>query len=306
MGEPIKSLQQIAGGDNPKLHLTDTDLVFVTTTPSYAQETEVQKTKDMIYRTGAEVKFISDDLNPSGHANQNDEQLMLNFMKPQYFIPIQGEYRLLDRHAELAEEVGIPADHIFIANKGDVLTYKNGEFHVGDHIDVGNTMIDGTGIGDIGNIVLRDRRVLSEDGIFVVVATIDRKKKKIVARPQITSRGFVFVKTNRQLMKQSADLVEKVVQENLDQKEFDWSHLKQDVREKLNRFLFDQTKRHPVILPVIMEINQHAKRKNKSKGEANKKGNNQNNNQKEKQPNHHRGGRGRGRKHEKQNAKAKK
>lgn len=305
MGEPIKSLQQIAGGDNPKLHLTDTDLVFVTTTPSYAQETEVQKTKDMIYRTGAEVKFISDDLNPSGHANQNDEQLMLNFMKPQYFIPIQGEYRLLDRHAELAEEVGIPADHIFIANKGDVLTYKNGEFHVGDHIDVGNTMIDGTGIGDIGNIVLRDRRVLSEDGIFVVVATIDRKKKKIVARPQITSRGFVFVKTNRQLMKQSADLVEKVVQDNLDQKEFDWSHLKQDVREKLNRFLFDQTKRHPVILPVIMEINQHAKRKNKSKGEA-KKDNNQNNNQKEKQQGHHRGGRGRGRKREKQNAKAKK
>lgn len=260
MGEPIKSLQQIANGDNPNLQLTGIDLVFVTTTPSYAQETEVQKTKDMIYRTGAEVKFISDDLNPSGHANQNDEQLMLNFMKPKFFIPIQGEYRLLDRHAELAEEVGIPKENIFIVNKGDVLTYKNGKFHVGEHIDVSNTMIDGTGVGDIGNIVLRDRRVLSEDGIFVVVATIDRKKKKIVARPQITSRGFVFVKTNRQLMQQSADLVEKIVQENLDQKEFDWSHLKQDVRDKLNRFLFDQTKRHPVILPVIMEINQHAKR----------------------------------------------
>ncbi|MBV0921166.1 ribonuclease J [Limosilactobacillus reuteri] len=260
MGEPIKSLQQIANGDNPNLQLTSTDLVFVTTTPSYAQETEVQKTKDMIYRTGAEVKFISDDLNPSGHANQNDEQLMLNFMKPKFFIPIQGEYRLLDRHAELAEEVGIPKENIFLVNKGDVLTYKNGKFHVGEHIDVSNTMIDGTGVGDIGNIVLRDRRVLSEDGIFVVVVTIDRKKKKIVARPQITSRGFVFVKTNRQLMQQSADLVEKIVQENLDQKEFDWSHLKQDVRDKLNRFLFDQTKRHPVILPVIMEINQHQKK----------------------------------------------
>lgn len=260
MGEPIKSLQQIANGDNPNLQLTSTDLVFVTTTPSYAQETEVQKTKDMIYRTGAEVKFISDDLNPSGHANQNDEQLMLNFMKPKFFIPIQGEYRLLDRHAELAEEVGVPKENIFLVNKGDVLTYKNGKFHVGEHIDVSNTMIDGTGVGDIGNIVLRDRRILSEDGIFVVVATIDRKKKKIVARPQITSRGFVFVKTNRQLMQQSADLVEKIVQENLDQKEFDWSHLKQDVRDKLNRFLFDQTKRHPVILPVIMEINQHQKK----------------------------------------------
>ncbi len=300
MGEPIKSLQQIANGDNPKIKLTDDDLVFVTTTPSYAQETEVQKTKDMIYRTGAEVKFISDDLNPSGHANQNDQQLMLNFMKPKYFIPIQGEYRLLDRHAELAEEVGIAPDHIFITNKGDVLTYENGEFHVGEHLDVSNTMIDGTGIGDIGNIVLRDRRVLSEDGIFVVVATIDRKKKKIVARPQITSRGFVFVKTNRQLMKQSADLVEKVVQDNLDQKEFDWGHLKQDVREKLNRFLFDQTKRHPVILPVIMEINQHAKKKSKGNNNGEKKSEKANH----KKEQHH--GRGRGRKHQTEKSKQKK
>lgn len=297
MGEPIKSLQQIANGDNPKIKLSDQDLVFVTTTPSYAQETEVQKTKDIIYRTGAEVKFISDDLNPSGHANQNDQQLMLNFMKPQYFIPIQGEYRLLDRHAELAEEVGIAPDRIFLTNKGDVLTYDQGELHVGEHLDVGNTMIDGTGIGDIGNIVLRDRRVLSEDGIFVVVATIDRKKKKIVARPQITSRGFVFVKTNHQLTKQSADLVEKVVQDNLDQKEFDWGHLKQDVREKLNRFLFDQTKRHPVILPVIMEINQHAKKKTKNKGEAKKDSGSH------KKEAHHGHGRGRGRKRQAEKSK---
>lgn len=297
MGEPIKSLQQIANGDNPKIKLSDQDLVFVTTTPSYAQETEVQKTKDIIYRTGAEVKFISDDLNPSGHANQNDQQLMLNFMKPQYFIPIQGEYRLLDRHAELAEEVGIAPDRIFLTNKGDVLTYDQGELHVGEHLDVGNTMIDGTGIGDIGNIVLCDRRVLSEDGIFVVVATIDRKKKKIVARPQITSRGFVFVKTNHQLMKQSADLVEKVVQDNLDQKEFDWGHLKQDVREKLNRFLFDQTKRHPVILPVIMEINQHAKKKTKNKGEAKKDSGSH------KKEAHHGHGRGRGRKRQAEKSK---
>ncbi|MDO4855857.1 MAG: ribonuclease J [Limosilactobacillus gorillae] len=265
MGEPTKSLQQIANGDDPDIQLTSTDLVFVTTTPSYAIETMVQKTKDMLYRAGAEVKFIADDLNPSGQASQNDEQLMLNFMKPKFFVPIQGEYRLLDRHAELAEEVGIPAENIFITTKGDVLSYENGKFRLGDRVEVGNTMIDGTGVGDIGNIVLRDRRVLSEDGIFVVVATIDRKKKKIVARPQITSRGFVFVKTNRELMNQAADLVEKVVQEDLDQKEFDWGHLKQNVRDKLNRFLFNQTKRHPVILPVIMEINQHPKRKNHSK-----------------------------------------
>ena len=268
MGAPIKALQEIANGDDPAITLGEGDLVFVATTPSYAMEAVVQKVTDMLYRTGAEVKFISQDLNPSGHGNQNDEQLMLNFMHPTYFMPVQGEYRLLDQHAILAEEVGIPRENIFLTGKGDVLTYKDGGFHLGDRLEVGNTMIDGIGVGDIGNIVLRDRRVLSEDGIFVVVATIDRKKKKIVTRPQITSRGFVFVKTNRQLMKQSADLVEEVIQEDLDQKEFDWSHLKQNVRDKLNRFLFNQTKRHPVILPVIMEINQHPKRKNKSKKAA--------------------------------------
>lgn len=265
MGEPLKALNSIANGDDPDIQLSENDLVFVTTTPSYAMETMEQKVTDALYRAGAEVKFIAQDLNPSGHANQNDEQLMLNFMKPKYLMPIQGEYRLLDQHAILAEEVGIPKENVFLMNKGDILTLKDGEFYLGDHVEVGNTMIDGIGVGDIGNIVLRDRRILSEDGIFVVVATIDRKNKKIVTRPQITSRGFVFVKTNRQLMKQSADLVEKVIQEDLDQKEFDWSHLKQNVREKLNRFLFNQTKRHPVILPVIMEINQHPKHKNRSK-----------------------------------------
>lgn len=290
MGEPLKALNAIANGDDSEIKLGEHDLVFVTTTPSYAMETMEQKVTDALYRAGADVKFIAQDLNPSGHANQNDEQLMLNFMKPKYLMPIQGEYRLLDQHAILAEEVGIPRENVFIMSKGDVLTLKDGEFYLGDHVEVGNTMIDGIGVGDIGNIVLRDRRILSEDGIFVVVATIDRKNKKIVTRPQITSRGFVFVKTNRQLMKQSADLVEKVIQEDLDQKEFDWSHLKQNVREKLNRFLFNQTKRHPVILPVIMEINQHLKHKNRSKKkEEAAKTSDQNKKQ--------RSGRGRGKKH---------
>lgn len=265
MGEPIKSLQKMANGDDKDVKLGPNDLVFITTTPSNAMETTVQKTRDMIYRAGAEVKSISDDLQPSGHASQNDLQLMLNFMKPKYFIPIQGEYRLLSQHAKLAEEVGIDPENIFITSKGDVLDFNGKEMHLGDSVEVGDTMIDGIGVGDIGNIVLRDRRVLAEDGIFVVVVTIDRRKKKIVAQPKITSRGFVFVKTNRELMNQSAKLVEETVQDNLDNKEFDWGYLKQDVRDKLNRFLFEQTKRHPVILPVIMEVNQHARKINKKK-----------------------------------------
>ena len=257
MGEPIKALQKMASDPGKGIHIDPGDLVFITTTPSHAMETTVAKTKNMIYRAGGEVKAISDDLNASGHASKNDLQLMINLLKPNYLIPIQGEYRLLNTHAQLAREVGMADDHIFLTQKGDVLEYKNGEMHLGQGIEVGDTMIDGIGVGDIGNIVLRDRKILSDDGIFIAVVTIDRKKKLIIGQPKVTSRGFVYVNGEHDLLKESASIVTEVVQNNLDNKEFDWGHLKQYIREKISRYLFDQTKRHPVILPVIMEVNQH-------------------------------------------------
>lgn len=263
MGEPIKALQRMSNKQEGQVNIEKGDLVFITTTPSHSMETVVAKTRDMIYRAGADVKAIADEMNSSGHATKRDLQLMMNLMKPQYFIPIQGEYRLLDAHAKFAEEVGIPADHIFITAKGDQLLYDGDTLHLAGSIEIGDTMIDGIGVGDIGNIVLRDRKILSEDGIFVAVVTIDRKKKKIIATPKITSRGFVYVKTSKDLMQESAELVKQTVQSNLDNKEFDWGHLKQAVREKLNHYLWDQTKRHPVILPVIMEVNQHHRRHGK-------------------------------------------
>lgn len=261
-GEPLKSLQKMALKRHRSVSLHEGDLVFITTTPSHAMETNVAKTRDMIYRSGADVKSISDELNSSGHASKNDLQLMMNLLKPRYVLPVQGEYRLLAANAHAATEVGIPAENIFLLAKGDVAEYTRGKMLVASSVEVGNTMIDGIGVGDIGNIVLRDRKILSEDGIFIAVVTIDRKKKKIVDRPKITSRGFVYVKTSRDLIAESADIITKTVQSNLDNKEFDWGHLKQDVREQLNHFLYEQTKRHPVILPVIMEINQyHGKNK---------------------------------------------
>ncbi|WP_340641337.1 ribonuclease J [Lactiplantibacillus plantarum] len=265
MGEPIKALQRMANKQESKVNIEKGDLVFITTTPSHSMETVVAKTRDMIYRADADVKAIADEMNSSGHAAKRDLQMMINMMKPQYFIPIQGEYRLLDAHADFAREVGIPDDHVLIAAKGDQLRYDGDTMHLAGSIEVGDTMIDGIGVGDIGNIVLRDRKILSEDGIFVAVVTIDRKKKKIIATPKITSRGFVYVKTSKDLMQESAELVKTTVQENLDNKEFDWGHLKQAVREKLNHYLWDQTKRHPVILPVIMEVNQHHRRTKKAK-----------------------------------------
>ncbi|MBT9673034.1 RNase J family beta-CASP ribonuclease [Secundilactobacillus kimchicus] len=272
MGEPIKALQRMANKQEKGPSIEPGDLVFITTTPSHAMETTVAKTRDMIYRAGAEVKAISDELNSSGHASKTDLQLMLNLLHPTYLIPVQGEYRLLEAHREAALEVGMDDDHIFLTAKGDQLVYDGHDMVLSGSIEVGNTMIDGIGVGDIGNIVLRDRKVLSEDGIFVAVVTIDHKKKQIISEPKITSRGFVYVKANKDLMRESADIVTKTVQDNLDNKEFDWTHLKQDVREKLNRYLFEQTRRHPVILPVIMEVDPRRKKpkgkKKKSQSEA--------------------------------------
>lgn len=263
LGEPIKALQKMASRRRGKLRIEQGDLVLIATNPSHAMETTFAKTKDMLYRAGAEVKSISDRANANGHASRNDLQLMLNLIKPQILIPIQGEYRLLAAHQELAEQVGMKPEQIFIVNKGDVLEYQDGEMFHGKGIEVGNTMIDGIGVGDIGNIVLRDRKILSEDGVFVAVVTIDRKKKIIIKEPKITSKGFVYVKASGDLIEESSKLVKKTVQANLDNKEFDWGHLKQDVRDKLGKYLYDQTKRRPVILPVIMEVNQHHKKAKK-------------------------------------------
>lgn len=265
-GEPLKSLQKMALGRHKNVKLHKGDLVFITTTPSPAMETNVAKTRDMIFRAGANVKTISDKMNLSGHASRNDLQLMFNLLKPKYLIPVQGEYRQLYATKECAMEVGIPEKQIVLVNKGDVLEYDRSKFQLAQAIEATNTLIDGIGVGDIGNIVLRDRKLLAEDGIFIAVVTIDRKKRKIVDTPKITSRGFVYVKTSRDLIAESREIVTKVVQSNLDNKEFDWTHLKQDIRDQLNHFLYEQTKRHPVIMPVIMEINQgYPKRNHKKK-----------------------------------------
>lgn len=260
-GEPLKSLQRMATSKHRLIRIHEGDLVYITTTISTAMETMAAKTRDMIYRAGGEVKAISEDLHTSGHASKTDLQLMLNLMHPKFLVPVQGEYRLLAAHQEIAHELGIARDHIFVPAIGDVLSIEKGKMHRGGHVESGNTMIDGIGVGDIGNIVLRDRKILAEDGIFIAVVTIDRKKKRIVAKPKITTRGFVYMKTSRDLLKESGELIATTIQANLDQKEFDWSTLKQAVRDDLSHFLFDQTKRRPVILPVIMEVNQNSVRR---------------------------------------------
>jgi ribonuclease J len=262
MGEPIKSLQKMASGSHRNLKIHDGDLVYIATTPNTAMETMVAKTEDMIYRAGGTVKMISDNLRVSGHAHPRDLQLMMNFMQPKYFIPVQGEYRQLAAHADLAHELGKPYKDIFITGRGDILEYAHDKMTVAGSVPAENVMIDGIGVGDIGNIVLRDRKILSEDGIFIVVVTISRKEKKIIAVPQVTSRGFVYVKASRDLITESTAKVTDIVNEHLVAEDFEWGKLKQDIREVLSRYLFEQTKRRPLILPVIMESSQRRGRRN--------------------------------------------
>ncbi|MGY3778165.1 ribonuclease J [Isobaculum melis] len=252
-GEPIKSLQKMAQGKHRQVNIKEGDLVYITTTPSTAFETTVAKTEDMIYRAGGTVRLINESLSVSGHGSEDDLKLMINLLKPKFFIPIQGEYRMLAAHAKLANEVGIAHKDIFMPGKGDVIEYKAGRMRMAGQVDAGNTMIDGIGIGDIGNIVLRDRKILSEDGIFVAVVTISRKKGTIISGPEITSKGFVYVKESEELIKETTAIVKEVVEENLGRKEFEWSRLKQEIRDSLSRYLFDKTRRRPVILPIIME-----------------------------------------------------
>lgn len=258
MGEPIKHLNRMANGEDPYIHIGVDDLVFITTTPSTAMESVVAKTRDMLFKRGADVKQISSDLRSSGHASRNDLQMMINLLKPKYFMPVQGEYRVMTSAKAAAEEVHVAEDHIIMAMKGDQFKWVGDHFELQDSFTVGETLIDGAGIGDIGNVVLRDRRILSEDGIFVSVVTIDRKKRQVVSKPKLTSRGFVYVKANRDLMKEASEITVKQIETYLTTtKSFDWNELKNGVREILSRFLFEQTRRRPMVMPVVMEVNQN-------------------------------------------------
>lgn len=258
-GEPIKSLDEMARGLHSQVNIKEGDLVYIVTSPSSAMEVNVAKTENQVYRAGGTVKSISDNLKASGHATPNDLQWMINLLNPEYFIPIQGEYRMLAAHGDLAHQTGISYSHIFIVSNGDVLEYSDGSLRQTGQVSAENTLIDGIGIGDVGNIVLRDRRILADDGIFVSVCTINRQQKKIITGPYTVTRGFVFAKESQDLIDKGNKIVEDVVNKTIQDKTFSWNTLKSNVREELGSFLFKETKRRPIILPVIMEVNQNRK-----------------------------------------------
>lgn len=262
MGEPLNSLQKMAKKRHSMITIHKGDLVFIATTPSHAVETMVAETSDLVYKAGGTVIQLGRNIHTSGHATGRDMQLLITTLKPKFLIPVIGEYRLLEVVRDLAIKAGMNPKDIYITKNGDCLEYdfKQKRFFLTDPVPGEDTMIDGSGVGDVGNIVLRDREVLSDDGIFIAVVTIDRKKKKIIAEPKVTSRGFVYIKANRQLMSDSIDVIKKAIQANFEHKKFDWTELKQDIRGDLEKFLYKKTNRRPVILPVVMEVNQNRHR----------------------------------------------
>ena len=254
MGEPINGLRKMSIGRHRYVEIKDGDLVYIVTTPSIAKEAVVARVENMVYQAGGVVKLITSSLRVSGHGNARDLQLMINLLRPKYLFPIQGEYRELDAHARVAMKVGILPENIFIPKRGTVMEYEKGDFVPAGSVSAGDVMIDGNAIGDVGNIVLRDRKVLSEDGIFIVAITVNRKEKKIISKARVHTRGFVYVKKSRDILRESCELVNQSVEDYLAQDSFDWGELKGLVRDNLSKFLFEQTKRRPAILPVVMEV----------------------------------------------------
>ena len=254
MGEPINGLRKMSIGRHRYVEIKEGDLIYIVTTPSIAKEAVVARVENMIYQAGGIVKLITQNLRVSGHANARDLQLMINLLQPKYLFPIQGEYRGLDAHAKAAMEVGMLPENIFIPKRGSIMEYDHGDFVPAGAVSAGDVMIDGNAIGDVGNIVLHDRKVLSEDGIFIVALTVNRKEKKIISKAKVHTRGFVYVKKSRDILRESSDIINKTVEDYLAQDSFDWGELKGAVRDSLAKYLFDQTKRRPAILPVVMEV----------------------------------------------------
>ncbi|HHT7802833.1 TPA: ribonuclease J [Streptococcus suis] len=254
MGEPLNGLRKMSIGRHRYVEIKDGDLVYIVTTPSISKEAVVARVENMIYKAGGTVKSVAKNLHVSGHGNARDLQLMLNIMKPKYLFPIQGEYRQLNAHAKAALEIGMYPENIIIVKRGDVMAYEDGDFVHSGAVPAGDIMIDGNAMGDVGNVVLRDRKILSEDGIFIVALTVNRREKRIISKARVNTRGFVYVKKSKDILREASDLVNASVENYFTKDSFDWSELKATVRDDLAKFLFDQTKRRPAILPVIMEV----------------------------------------------------
>ncbi len=253
-GEPTSALTRIANQDHRQVRIQHGDTVILSATPVPGNEKMVNRTINNLFRQGAEVLYQSiANVHVSGHAAQEELKLMINLLRPTYVMPIHGEYRQLILHGKLAYSLGIPEDHIVIGEDGDIITVLPESIHVTDHVPCGNVFVDGLGVGDIGQIVLRDRQVLAQDGILMAVLTVDKETGQPLAGPDIVSRGFVYMRDSEELLESARQRVlESFV--GLNGHASDWSFVKDKIRHTLSEFLYEKTHRRPMILPVVMEV----------------------------------------------------
>jgi ribonuclease J len=253
-GEPMSALSRMARGAHRQIVVSKEDTVVIAASPIPGNEKSVAKIIDHLSRLGADVVYGRSNVHASGHGSAEELKLMLNLMQPKFFIPIHGEYRMQYAHRKLAEITGVSRDNIFLIEKGEVVEFTNGQARRSGKIPSGNILIDGLGVGDVGNIVLRDRRLLSKDGILVVVVTLNKSNATIVSGPDIISRGFVYVRESEKLLVEANKLVLHTLNRCVSENISEWSSLKSNIREALSRFLYEKTKRRPMILPIIMEV----------------------------------------------------
>ncbi|REK76564.1 ribonuclease J [Paenibacillus paeoniae] len=256
-GEPMSALTRMARSTHRKVDILPGDTVIIAATPIPGNERYVGRTVDELFRLGANVIYgpgSVSGVHVSGHGSQEELKLMLNLIKPKYFIPIHGEYRMLRQHAKLGEAIGMERENIFVVDNGDTVEFQGGNARKGSKVQAGNVLIDGLGVGDVGNIVLRDRKLLSQDGILVVVVTLSKQDGTIMSGPDIISRGFVYVRESEGLLDEANRIVTSTLNKLMNDKVNEWASLKTNVKDALGRFLYEQTRRRPMILPIIMEV----------------------------------------------------
>ncbi|MCL2166035.1 MAG: ribonuclease J [Clostridiales bacterium] len=254
-GEPMSALSRMASDDHRQMEIMPGDTVVISASPIPGNEKLVGKTVDLLYRLGADVIHeTASGVHTSGHASQEELKMMLNLVKPKFFVPLHGEYRHLVKHAKLANKLGMSSKNIFVGENGQVIEFTKEKGALTRRVNAGQILIDGLGVGDVGNVVLRDRKQLSEDGIFIVVMGFDRLSHSMKVGPDIVSRGFVYVKEADDLMEEAKEKVLSVLSKCEEKRIHDWMGIKTQVRDGLSRFLYEKTRRRPMIIPIIMEV----------------------------------------------------
>lgn len=254
-GEPMSALTRMAAGDHRKITITQNDLIIISATPIPGNEKYVSKVIDDLMQLGAEVVYSAlANVHVSGHACQEEQKLIMALAKPKYFIPVHGEYRQLRAHADTAKLMGINESNIFMLTNGRVLEMNEEECKFNGTVPSGRVLVDGLGVGDVGNIVLRDRQHLAQDGLIVIVLTMDSQTGEVVAGPDVISRGFVYVRESENLMDDVKSVVRHEVTKCEEREIRDWTTIKSTIKENLRDYLFIKTKRNPMIIPIIMEV----------------------------------------------------